>query len=232
MKKLFLLFFIILLVASVSAQEKKSENRAGSTAVLFAFRGIDNLGLNNYDGGIGAKYFVDKNLVVRGGLQMAGTFETDPVDLDDDEKGLDGEKSDHVYGLSMAVEWHMTNTRIVPIIGGGMNILYRFGSAKEQVKWDKDYTGLVLRNVMDYSGGLTYGVFGLAGVEIFITKFMSISAEYRLFYNQVPGGEIKYTTKAVQGSSDDYPRKTTVKGTDLIQYGVGTSGFLTFAIYF
>ncbi len=232
MKKFFLLCLILLIVQTAFTQEKKYVTSKGATALLFTFNGLNNLNLLNYRNGIGIKYFLQPNLALRIGIQFRGLSETTPANPDTNQYGVDGEYSSNTFGLSGAMEWHLKNQRISPFVGGGLNFFLTSSEEKELVVWYKSNPGLITRTTTKTSGGISYGVFALAGVEVFITRSVSLTGEYQLSYLHDSSDEIETTIEAIQGSDPQLPRTRKVKGIGTNSYGIDASGVLILAIYF
>ena len=72
------LIFIILIFSFSSLHAGEPYFKTRSKALLFEFSGLDNLGANSYNGGIGGKYFIDNRMAIRGSLQFMNINETIP----------------------------------------------------------------------------------------------------------------------------------------------------------
>lgn len=232
MKKFLILAMMLLICSLAYSQENGNSISKGAIGVLFSFNGLNNLSLQNYDGGIGAKYFLDQNLAFRVGLRLNGTSRTTPIDLGTDQEGLDGAFSSMNFGLSGAVEYHLKNQRVSPFVGGGLRLLMSSAEETQPVKWNVNSTITTTRLKVETSGGLTYAVFGMAGLEIFLTKYMSLSAEYQLAYTHDSSDEIERKYEVVHGPSTTLPPSEKVKGPSSNTYGFDSSGVLVLAIYF
>jgi len=232
MKKVICFFIIILLSMNAFAQEQESYFASGDKSILFSFRGLDNLGLTDYYNGIGAKYFIDDELAVRVGFQIGGTSTTTPANQDTSENGLDGESSSSIFGISGAIVWHAKNQKFSPFAGAGISLSRSSSESKNAVVWPKLSTGLVTRTTTTTSGGMTYSIFALAGVEIFITKSISITGEYEFAFDHDSSNETKTRVNAIQGTHPNIPNTQTIDGPSSNSYGIHSTGLLIIAIYF
>ncbi len=213
------------------AQDKVTSVDEGSKAILFSFSGLDNLNANAFNGGIGGKYFLTKNLAIRLGVELESNTVTIPHNADSTETGKDGEDSDFTFGIVAAVEWHLTDNRVSPYIGGGVGYSSSSGEYYPAGTWPESYTGPIVRRTTELSGAGIFAVFGLAGVEVFLTQEISLAAEYHLAYISSSASDVKQTDKVIQGTDPTYPRSETMKGNSTSSFGFTTAGFLTLAIY-
>jgi opacity protein-like surface antigen len=202
---------------------------AGSKAMLFTFSGLSFLGANAFDGGFGAKYYLAGPLALRAGLQFTVANQDIPANPPAGVTGTDGSRSATGYGISAAVEYHFLTTRVSPYVGGGLSFNNLTTETKSAViapatqTITKNSQTAVAINGTNYTAGMNLGVGGLAGVEFFVTKEISLSGEYQLGYTmtshpdqEVTNGNTTVTTQVGGG--------TTI--------GIGAVGALTLAVYF
>lgn len=226
------LLIIILICTFAFAQDKVTSVEKGSTAVLFSFSGLDNLNANTINGGVGGKYFITSDFAVRVGARINGFTEKYPANPDATELGIDGEYSTFTFGFNAAIEWHLTASRVSPYLGGGIGYSNTSTDFYPSVTWDINNTGPVDRTTTERSGVGGFSIFGIAGVEVFIIKEISLSAEYHFAYATTSAGEVKETIVLFQGVDPAYPRSRNIKGNETSSYGFETAGFLTIALYF
>ncbi len=227
-----LLIGILIFSCSIAfAQDKVTSVDEGSKAILFSFSGLDNLNANAFNGGIGGKYFLTKDLAIRLGIELESNTETIPHNADSLNTGKDGEDSDFTFGIGAAVEWHLTDNRVSPYLGGGVSYSTFSSEYFPGTIWPQSYTGPVLRRTTEVSGTGIFAIFGIAGVEVFLTKEISLAAEYLFAYVSSSAGDVKVTDKLIQGSHQDYPKSETIKGNTTSSFGFMTAGFLTLAVY-
>ncbi len=221
MKARFLAMVLCLAVpgATVFGQEAGPYIMSGSKALLFNFNGF-NAG-TFFANGIGGKMFVSDAVAIRAALQFATVSESIPYDIPD-AAGNDGTESATMLGIAGGLEYHFTQTRISPYVGGEVRFSTTSTSAEAaepsgtpQTTVDNSVDG-----VLGFNGGLTFGVAALAGVEFFIARGVSLGAEYQLgwqltsLYDETEGG----TTVVKQGSTS--------------AFGFSSGGGLTVSVYF
>ena len=223
---------LVLICSFVFAQENVTSVAEGSRAILFSFRGLDFLNANEYNGGIGGKYFIAPDLAVRVGLVLDSFTETTPANADSTEKGSDGEYSAFSFGINAAVEWHLTAKRVSPYVGGGISYTSSSIEQYPDVTWPQSFTGLVWRTKTTTDGIGGFSIFGIAGVEIFIIKEISLSAEYHIAYKSMADGDVKQSITVLQGDVASVPDLPTLKGNETSSFGFESAGFLTLAVYF
>ncbi|HEX7510197.1 MAG TPA: hypothetical protein VF335_02780, partial [Chitinivibrionales bacterium] len=80
-----------------AADEFSPANGAGSKALLFTFGGLANMATASFNGGVGARYYINDPLAIRGGLQFATSNHSVPVTSG--LTGTDGSESATRFGL-------------------------------------------------------------------------------------------------------------------------------------
>ena len=154
MQRLIILLPVLILLTFSNVQSQTTDAPSnGSKALLFDFAGLSNLGANAYNGGIGGKYFLSDQTALRAML-LFGL----------DNRSLAGAKNDDVqFGLSAGLEYHLPiSTHVSPYVGGLL-------TAKTE---DTKMTGAT-------STSTSVGAAGIAGVEYFFNKTISLAAEYQ-----------------------------------------------------
>ena len=233
MKKIIMFLAIIIIAGSATAQNNNNAFVSkGKKAILFSFSGLGDLNADAYNGGIGGKYFISDNLALRLGVQFNYESETTPANETETENGLDGDKSSTQFGINAAAEYHLTNSRISPYVGGGASYTSFSSEQFNRIVWDKSYTGLVEKNTFEKSGVSTFQIYAIAGIEVFIVQWLSLAAEYQFGYSSESEGENKRSISLVQGSDPAYPNVTTLKNPSESSIGFRTGGALTLSIYF
>lgn len=200
----------------------------GTKAVLFSFSGLSNLGLGQFDGGIGGKYYWTDQWALRGALQFSSASQSIPANPAPGQLGSDGSLSGTQFGISAAGEYHLSKSRVTPYLGVGARIMFASTESKNAVVGGATQTttknnrnGETI-NGTTYIGGTQFGLFVLGGVEFFVAREVSLAAEYRLGYfllsqsdEEVTNGNTTVTTKL--GS--------------ISNLGITTGGALTLAVY-
>jgi hypothetical protein len=234
MKRLYVVAIVTSLAASaLFGQDVVPNIQAGSKALLFSFGGLGFLSAGTFDGGIGARYFLNESMSVRGGLQFTSASQTNPANPAAGQAGADGTASATVIGIEGAAEWHMGKGRVVPYAGVGLAFATTSTDSKPAVTGvaplvqseTKNSGGGLTVNGTSYSGGTTIQVFGLAGVEFFLYKELSLSAEYQLGYMSISRKDQVFSPGGGGAS-------TTTKGGSGSNIGITNSGVLTLAVYF
>jgi opacity protein-like surface antigen len=230
-----LLFCTMVPLSTYSADDVGSSVGLNSKAVLFEFSGLATLGAGAFNGGFGAKYFLTDVLALRGSLQFSTASQTitPATPPGSGQVETDGSSSATQFGLSAAAEYHLLKTRVSPYVGGGIG----FSSTSTQLKSAGNstppavYTQTIVKNNstgitiggVPYAAGFDFGIAGIGGVEFFITKEISLSAEYQLGYSLNSPYDQQSTTGAVT---------TTTKVGGTSTFGITSAGILTLAIYF
>ncbi len=232
MKKTFVVGMMLLMGTSLSvSQDVIPSVGPGSKAVLFSFGGLSFLSAGTFDGGVGARYYLNENMSVRAGLQFTSASQTTSANPGAGQVGADGSASATVIGVEGAAEWHMGKGRVIPYMGLGAGFSTTSTDSKPAVTGiapltqseTKNAQGGLTVNGNTYSGGTTFQVFALAGVEFFLYKELSLSAEYQLGYMSVSRKDQEFI---VGGTT------TTTKVGSASNVGITNSGLLTLSVYF
>ena len=222
-----LLFCIVVVTSGVVAQETSIAPKA--KALLFSFNGLDALGANEFNGGLGVKYYLASDMAIRIGIEFASANQTIAANPPAGTPSSDGSVSGTRFGVSGALEYHLTRSRVSPYIGAGVGLSSTSTETKSVVVGTGTQT--VVKNDVggetiggrNFTAGLTLSIGALAGVEVFIMKEVSLSAEYQVGFESSSRSDQEVTTGATT-------TKTKVGGTTGI--GIRTAGFLTLAVYF
>jgi hypothetical protein len=223
--------FLLGLSLSVSvafAEDFTTSIGSGAKAMLFSFSGLQNLGADAYNGGFGAKYFLTGPIALRGTLIFGMATQNDPTTLS--PGGTDGSESASKFGLNIGGEYHLSVNRVSPYVGGEVGFSTKSTKVVApinvangpQVTTENSQTA-----VLGYTPGTGIDIGALGGVEFFITKEISLGAEYRLGIGWTSMPDQKVTT--VIGTTTT--TNTTKTGTRM-DLGIQNSGALTLAVYF
>ncbi len=228
MRKTTLLCLVFLVTLPAFGQVSPKLKR-GSAALLFSFGGFSNLAAGNFNGGIGAKYYMAPNMALRGGIQFTSASSEIPANAPAGTQGTDGEQSATVVGVNGAVEMHFGKARVSPYIGAGLG----FGTASTESKdaviapatqtTTKNSFGGETIGGTPFFGGTTLTVVAIVGTEFFLFDEVSLAAEYQAgFTSTSPKDE-----EVVTGTTT-----TTTKGVSNSGLSVSSAGFLTLGVYF
>ncbi|HWP82494.1 MAG TPA: outer membrane beta-barrel protein [Bacteroidota bacterium] len=222
---------VVLFALPARSQDVVPSIQASSKALLFSFSGFSFLSAGNFEGGIGGKYYLSETMAVRGGVQFASASQDVPANPATGQTGTDGEISASRFGVAGAVELHLSKGRVRPYVGGGLGFSTTSTESKNAVVGNPPPSQTTTKNrqVGESIGGVTYtagsmlSIYGLAGVEFFLYKEISLAAEYRLGFSSIsrPDQEVTSGTTTVT---------TKVGGSSAI--GVNSAGVLTLAVYF
>ena len=226
---------VAMAVSFASAEEGATSVAQGKWAGLFTFNGLSNLSASSYNGGVGAKYFLSNNLAVRGGIQFAHSsvdvlvipVPTPPF------SSLDGYNHGTMFGITAGLEYHLLPTRVSPYIGGGVSfssastedeiaVVGNPPNAQNQTITKNIVGGETIKGIA-YHPGTTLNVGAIAGVEFFITKEVSLSAEYLIGYSMLSPSDQTVTTG---------PTTTTTPSPSSSSISISNTGVLSLAVYF
>lgn len=221
-KSIIVITSLALLFSLSFSQEEKPFIEKKSRALLFEFSGLDNLGANSFNGGIGGKYFLKSNMAIRAGLQFMNISEDDPFQ---GNGGIDGEAQATEFGISAALEVHLTSKRVSPYYGGGLALAFTSTESKSAEADPADQ--VTIKNNRNgefgYYGGTEFTIYGLVGVEVFVLRNLSLAAEYRLGFSHIS----RKDEEATLGNTT-----VTTKLGSIRAIGIASAGVLTLAVYF
>jgi opacity protein-like surface antigen len=229
--------FLFVPASKTFGQDDASSVGAGSKAMLFTFSGLSVLGANAFDGGFGGKYFLTDAWALRAALRFATAFQsvnyplTVPVGL----SVKAGSQSGTRLGLTGDLEYHFLKSRVSPYAGGGLGITYTFTKSRtpevgspppDPTITDNLRTGETI-NGNTFIGGTAFNIGLIGGVEFFITKEVSLGAEYQFGYTLNARNKEKITSTT--GSTTN-TQTTSFPSAHFI--GISSVGSLALAIYF
>jgi Outer membrane protein beta-barrel domain len=225
--------FLIVPVSSSFGDDIVTSVGTGSKAFLFTFSGLSDLGAGAYNGGAGFKYFLMDMLALRGSLQAAVASQT----LAANGTGADGSISASQFGLSVGGEYHFLKTRVSPYAGAMLGFTTTSTTHKNitpangiQTTIDDASAGEPTLAGGPFVAGLNFGVSGIGGVEFFIIKELSLSAEYRLGYALTSRYDQKTTSTTTVAPITT--TTTTIKTGSYSMFGITAAGALSLAFYF
>jgi hypothetical protein len=214
---------LTLLAPAAWSEDVTPEAAAGSKAVLFTFQGLSVIEALAYNGGVGFKYYLFDPFALRASLQFGVANEAIPGPTG----GTDGNKNAWDIGLSAGAEYHLLKTRVSPYVGGSLGFVSTSTENKTPVA--AGVTATTIKNSVAgedingvYKGGFNFNISALAGVEFFLIKELSLSAEYRLGWSII--------TRYDEVSS--VPGTTAIKSGAVNSVGISSVGALTLAFYF
>lgn len=215
------LVFLVLFTGLSSAQETSAKGHKGDKGISFSVSGLSYVGLGQFEGGIGGKYWISNKLalVSSAGVKAFKITSTSPHLNYSDSKSTYSR-----FSLFAGVEDHfLVNKRLSPYFGGGID--FSFSSRA-------DYAGLPRdnpppgRTKKDKTTTNTFGIRGLCGIEYFFADWVSLAGQYRISYFYE-----KTTSRRtlVEGPGVIQPREQKRTATTL---GLGTSSLVvTFYVW-
>ena len=222
---------VFFLTGSVGYAQVTPNLTSGTKAVLFTFDGLSDLRANSFNGGAGFKYFTSGTTAIRVGLQFAMASETEAANAVAPATGVDGTVDGTTFGLSLALERHLTTTRVSPYFGIGAGYSTTSTEAKSTEVGNPPAAQSTVKNLDGghtisgafFQGGSLVEIFGIGGFEFFLSNEVSLAAEYRLSYGKFSPKDEEFTTGTTTTT-------TTVGSSSL--FDIDSSGLFTLAIYF
>ena len=219
---------ILLIISAVGfSQEYKTKIEEGAKAVLFEFEGLNFLNVDEFEGGIGGKFYFSPQVALRAGFQFGNIKETTPFNAtaNSDLTGSDGSESVNILGIALGLELHAASqSRVSPFVGGGLSFRSISTESKDVTINPNPQTTVENSRFgeLGFRAGTTLSFFGLAGVEVFLLKEVSLAGEYRFgFDNTQPKDEVV----------NDGATSTTTEFGSIREIGFSSAGFLTLAVY-
>jgi outer membrane protein W len=212
MKKVTIVLLAVVFAASLGfAGEPKT--KMGDEALLFSFSGLSNLGVGNYGGGIGAKYYFQDDMAFRGslGFNWSGSTQKDNAASN---PGPDDKTTNMSFSLMPGIQSNIaTNGSVVAYVGASAGFWWSSST--------RENAGHV-SGTKTVNTSTSFGIGGFAGFEWFAWDNISLGGEYNLMLN-------------IGSSSNEVTSGGTTTKTDgpsTMGLGFGSSGALTAAVYF
>jgi hypothetical protein len=231
---------VVMAVSFASAQDFTTSVAQKSKAMLFTLQGLASLGAGDFNGGFGAKYYLSNAMAIRVGLGLLMANENIP--LPDGQSGTEGSRSATGFGINAAVEYHLLPTRVSPYIGGGVGFSSTSTNFEALVQAPATFQRTTENSTTGeniggstYFAGSAFNIGALLGVEFFVTKEISLSAEYQIGYTAIatpdekdnPVAGTTVTTKTGGVSFIGIGSSNSTGG-----FGLGNGGALTLSVYF
>jgi hypothetical protein len=230
MKRIMLtLLAVSVLCANVFASDTKPMTKQGDTALLFTLGGLSNLAAGNFQGGLGLKYFILRNVAIRLGLGFSSSsekFKNPAVGPLPPTVLGESKYTATTFSIAPGVVYDFaTSGSVVAYVGGQV---YFATTSREQ---DGTTSGNIPNPNPSYTSGqkikistTDIGVGALVGVEWFAWDNISFGAEYGFGF-LTNSGKTEVTAGNTTTSTDS-PTFTTISLTSL------SGGNLTLAVYF
>ncbi|MBN2037342.1 MAG: outer membrane beta-barrel protein [Chitinispirillaceae bacterium] len=218
----------VVVAVSFAMSDVRPDISYGSKAVLFSFSGLSNLAAGAYNGGVGFKYYVTSPIAARASLIFGRAGQSVPTTLA--TGGEDGSISALMWGLSIGAEYHLSFERVSPYLGADIGLSMTSTENVSAINAAGGSQTTIENNAageLGYFAGTALGLNGLAGVEFFLTKELSLGAEYHLGYSLLARPDQKITV--VTGSQKN---ETTTEIGNNSYFGISNGGALTLSVYF
>ena len=210
------------------AQDFATSVGQGSKGLLFSFSGLSNLGVNNFNGGLGGKFFLSNAMALRAAILFSHANQEVLANPGVGQVGTDGSQTGTEFGISAGMEYHLLSTRVSPYVGAEIG----FSSASTESKSAGSvtpptvFTQTTTKNstggLLGYLAGMNISISAILGVEFFLTKELSLAGEYQLGYGMLSRPDMEVITG---------PTTTKTKSGSFSAIGVSTTA-LTLAVYF
>lgn len=204
---------------AMAAEDVAGSITSGSKALLFTFSGLNSLGANAYNGGIGGKYFLNNALAIRASLQFTNNSTSTPAVS---PNTLDGSSSSTRVGITAGGEYHLLTSRVSPYVGAALGLSSLTNDTKTSAV--SAATQQETKNAIGSTAGMTFSIGALGGIEFFLTKELSLGAEYQLGWSSTSG----YDQESTNGTN---PTEKTKTGSSQF-IGISNGGALTLSVYF
>jgi len=177
----FLVCFIGISSAEVSGTigdpAKGGESHKGDKGISFSVSGLSSVGIGQFEGGIGGKYWISRKLVIITSIGVSAqriTITSSKPDYTDQKTTYSR------FSVFAGVEDHFfIKKKISPYLGGGIRFS-TYSSTK--------YSSIPIHNPPSYaikkekiSTG-TFGIRGFCGIEYFFADWVSLAGQYQIDY--------------------------------------------------
>jgi hypothetical protein len=206
MRKIALTFSLLILsVVAINAQSDTLKPVEGDWGFSLNITGIiNNIAIENNKDSLGqynlfARHYLKNDLAIRLGFGVhylnQNTFNEDSVTIALTGSRAFQEKDSSVsrfdFKVAVGIEKHLgTTKRLDPYVGADLSII-RIGATKTNANIDLiDVTGTAKeKTIIRQDGGMGFGLLGVAGFNYFISKNLSLGAEfgYGLVYSKAGG---------------------------------------------
>jgi len=215
------LAFLLVFTGISSAEESGAKGHKGDKGICFSVSGLSSVGIGQYEGGIGGKYWISKKLALISSIGISVNRQTTTsshVDYTDT-------KNNYIrFSLFAGVEDHFfIKNKISPYWGGGLRFSTYTNTIYPSLRIDHPSPGSTKKDKRTTG---TFGIRGFCGIEYFFADWVSLAGQYQIDYYYE-----KSTRKrtVVEGPGVTQPRESKSTRTTL---GLGTSSLVaTFYIW-
>ena len=136
------LLFILSAILNLHAQEEThQEDHKSKFGLIFSLSGLDDFRLNEFDGGIGEKYFLNERFAFRGVLDLSVSSSNDETSTTPGSDELDS----FSLGISPGVEFHFRGRdRMSPYLGAEFRVHRSSSNFKDSADTFSQYRAAML----------------------------------------------------------------------------------------
>lgn len=228
MKRLVAVLLVLALVCGsvLAADSAKPITKAGSKALMFDLGGLAALSANNYQGGLGLKYYISNGFAVRVALGFNLSSETTKnpstvVPLPATQLS-ESKLSSMSFTIAPGIQYDLVTTNaVVAYVGGQVS----FTSSNQERTGNNAGFGVNFTKDNSFKSSSTvFGAAAFIGVEWFAWESLSLAGEYRFGFSTSSGKTESSSPTA--SASQDAPSSTA--------FGInsGNGANLTLSVYF
>jgi opacity protein-like surface antigen len=171
------IFFMIVLLGVAWVQAAEVATDSGARALIFRFDGLDRLGLNEFDGGLGLRYYVADGWALRSVIGYEWYEREEGAYVASDVAYSGSRRSSSNVDFSVLLERRLSATKSIhPYLGFGVEIERRCISDWRHVPLSIP-DGYGLGNKSKATG---YGALAVLGFEYGLLEKIALGGEYRV----------------------------------------------------
>ena len=225
----FVLLLLLLFLCISSAEEsgttgdpaRSGESHKGDKGLSFSVSGLSSVGIGQYEGGIGGKYWMSKKLAIISSLGVSAQKTTVTAY---DVLYTDTKTSQSRFSIFAGIEDHFfIKSKISPYFGGGIRFTTSPYTRYPSIPVDHPPSGTTKKMKQSIK---SFGIRGFCGIEFFFADWVSLAGQYQIdyFYQK---STVKTTLVGGQGVIQPREQKSTAT-----TLGMGTSALVaTFYIW-
>ena len=222
-----LVVVLVLAVAfgtAVAGDNAKPITKAGNTALMFDLGGLAALSANNYQGGLGAKYYISNGFAVRIGLgfNSSSTTTKNPADPVPATQLSESKYSALSFTVAPGIQYNVASSAAV-VAYVGAQVAFTMGKQERDGNANSFNVGFTKDNKYKESTS-TFGAAAFVGVEWFAWDNISLAGEYRFGFTS--------TTGDAESTAGTTSTKVDAPSTTAIGLGSGNAAALTLSVYF
>lgn len=176
----FLLIFVGISSAKESGTTKDPaggmENHKGDKGIIFSVSGLSSVGIGQYEGGIGGKFWISRKLAIISSLGVSAQRITTKAG----QGGYKDEKTtSSKFSVFAGMEDHFfIRNKISPYLGGGIRFSTSSSTRYFSILFDSP-PGTPIKEKWNTK---TLGIRGSCGIEYFFADWVSLAGQYQIDY--------------------------------------------------